>query len=231
MGQKKNPSDIVAAAGWMAGLFVDLRNLVAEKGGTDEDIHRLVAPVGRPTLDAMAQLIVDAGKPVAAPEPKPQPLLQLLDTVSIPATTEKFVVVDHFKVGTSFKKLKISYVDGDFVSWFGGKTEDPHGATELRRHQLLRDEVDKPIIAELGGEGKVESAVSAIYALMEKQGKGEDGQLLTNSYANIFYVRDTSGVMRAVGVRWGADGWYVGADSVEGPRGWGAGAQVFSSNS
>jgi hypothetical protein len=91
--------------------------------------------------------------------------------------------------------------------------------------------VDGPIIAELGGEEKSETTLSEMFSLMEKQGKGEDGVLLNNGYANIFYIRDLAGVLRAVGVRWGGGGWGVGADSVGGPDRWDGGYRVFSRNS
>jgi hypothetical protein len=66
---------------------------------------------------------------------------------------------------------------------------------------------------------------------MEKQKNGEGGVLLNNGYANIFYIRDQNRVLRAVGVNWHVDGWNVLADSVEHPRRWNDGDQVFSRNS
>ena len=67
---------------------------------------------------------------------------------------------------------------------------------------------------------------------MEKQGnKGEDGILLNNGYANIFYIKDQNGVLRPVGVYWCDDGWLVSAYSVGRPSRWDAGGRVFSRNS
>ena len=66
---------------------------------------------------------------------------------------------------------------------------------------------------------------------MAEQGNGEDGILLTNGYANIFYIRDIKGVFWAVGCGWDGGGWRVGAISVEDPRGWDGGRRVFSRNS
>jgi hypothetical protein len=91
--------------------------------------------------------------------------------------------------------------------------------------------VDGPIINELGGEAKAETTLSEMFSLMEKQKNGESGVLLNNGYANIFYIRDQNGVLRAVGVDWDDGGWYVGAYSVEDPGGWRVGRQVFSRNS
>jgi len=66
---------------------------------------------------------------------------------------------------------------------------------------------------------------------MEKQATGEEGVLLNNGWANLFYVKDQSGVLRTVRVSWGGDGWRVNADSVENPDRWGGGRRVFSRNS
>jgi predicted metal-dependent peptidase len=100
---------------------------------------------------------------------------------------------------------------------------------ELRVSQLKKNSLDKPILAELGD--KAETTLSAIWELLTKQPNGESGVLLTNGYANIFYVRDAKGVLWAVGARWSSGGWYVCASSVEGPGGWNEGSQVFSRNS
>lgn len=228
MGQKKNPSEIVAAAGWMAGLFTDLRNLVVEKGGIDDDIYRLVTPAGRPTLDKVAQQIVDDGKPVKSSESRP--LLKFLDTMPIPATTKKFVVADHFKKNNA-DGVVISIIWDGFQSLCGAVVEEPiKEAIELRRHKLLRSETDKPIIVELGGEAAVETFFAAIWELMKLQKNGGKGKLLTNGYANIFYVR-VKGVLLVVRVVWDGFGWYVFAYSVEGLNTGDAGVQVFSSNS
>jgi len=70
-----------------------------------------------------------------------------------------------------------------------------------------------------------------MFALMAEQGNGEDGILLTNGYANIFYIRDIKGVFWAVDCDWSGDGWSVDASSVGSPSGWGGGNQVFSRNS
>jgi len=70
-----------------------------------------------------------------------------------------------------------------------------------------------------------------MFALMAEQGNGEDGILLTNGYANIFYIRDINGVFWAVYCCWDGDDWCVNANSVGNPNGWSSGNQVFSRNS
>lgn len=162
-------------------------------------------------------------------------LLDLVGTVTTSATTSKFVAKDKFVVNTKRNApVKISAVWDNFTSWFlsgDGKTEDPISEQTLRYHKLRKSSVDGPIITELGGEEKSETTLTEMFSLMEKQKNGEDGVLLNNGYANIFYIRDQNGVLRAVGVRWFGFGWFVYASSVENPYGWDVGYQVFSRNS
>ncbi|MEK7650743.1 MAG: hypothetical protein AAB364_02645 [Patescibacteria group bacterium] len=53
-------------------------------------------------------------------------------------------------------------------------------------------------------------------------------KLVRNGAANIFYVEDKDGVLRALGVYQFDDGWGVRTDSVEDPCSWAAGGRVFS---
>jgi hypothetical protein len=173
-----------------------------------------------------------------------QLLLTPVGTITVRPATD-FV----FQVNTKKDTLmKISFVSPNFKAWFPSwclpsrikiKTVldgDPYrtpaemGVTEatLCYHTLNRHSVDGPIIDQLGGEAKAKIARTEFTACMQKQANGEAGALLINGYWNIFYVRDDSGVLRVVGLRWGGGGWGVGADSVEDPREWHAGDQVFS---
>lgn len=171
---------------------------------------------------------------VTQPKTKPS-ILELVSTVGVSATTSKFVAKDRFVVNTKRDApVKISVVWDTFTSWFlsgDGKTEDPISERTLRYHELRESSMDGPIIAELGGEAKAETTLMEMFSLMEKQKHGEDGCLLNNGYANIFYVRDQTGVLRAVRVYWHGGGWDVGACSVKDPGGWRVGGQVFSRNS
>lgn len=161
-------------------------------------------------------------------------LLTQVGAVSITATTEKFIAKEKFVVNTSADaEVKINFIGDNFSSWFlsgDGKIENPISEQRLRYHKLCKATVDGPIIQELGGEAKPETTLSEMFALMKKQGKGEDGVPLNNGYANIFYIRDATGVLRTVRVSWGVGGWRVGAGSVEDPRAWRAGIQVFARN-
>lgn len=155
-----------------------------------------------------------------------------ISTVTIPATTEKFIVKDKFKVDISKKaNVKISYTGDNFNAWFGEKIKEAFSGGILYGRKLNKNSVDGPILSELGGQEKAETTLSEVFAMMECQATGKPGELLTNGYANIFYVRDITGTLRAVDVIWLGDGWCVRADSVEDPDEWDAGRQVFSRNS
>jgi len=176
------------------------------------------------------------GQVTQVAEPKPTPsILELVSTIVVNATTGKLVAKDRFVINTKRNApVKISYLGDNLKAWFlngDSKTEDPISEQTLRYHKLRQSSVDGPIITELGGEAKAETTLSEMFSLMEKQKHGEDGVLLNNGWANIFYIKDDAGVLRAVGVYWRGGGWRVGADSVEDPRGWGGGHRVFSRNS
>ncbi len=153
-------------------------------------------------------------------------LLSPVTTVKIPATG-KFFASDHFT--TNIKAVKFAWFGDNFKQHFLHKEEAPQGEVELKVSQLKKDSLDKPILTELGD--KAETNLTSIWELLEKQPNGEQGILLTNGYANIFYVRDSKGVLWAVGVYWDGDGWGVDADSVEIPFEWFVGFLIFSRNS
>ncbi len=159
-------------------------------------------------------------------------ILQFVGTVKISATNEKFVAKDKFKLKKDGGIC--SYLSDNFVSWFlanGGKIEGLISDGELQYHKLTKRSVDCPIIEELGGEAKARTCLAKMFDLMSKQAGGEEGTLLTNGWANIFYINDLSGVLRAVPVLWDGAGWRVDAHSVGYPFGWCGGCQVFSRNS
>lgn len=159
-------------------------------------------------------------------------IIEPLGTTPVPATTELFVVRENFKVDTSPEaKVKISFIGDNFQRWFTGKCEAPCGERSLRYGRLKQRSVDAPIIAELGGEAAVETSLADVWALMAGQPNGEAGKLLNNGWANVFYVKDLDGVVRAVGVFWRGGGWDVGAYEVGSPGPWHGGSRVFSRNS
>lgn len=159
------------------------------------------------------------------------PLLDLVTTITIPAQTKPFIVRDHFKADTSEDAVvQIAYLGNNFKTWFLDKTEVSRSATTLCCRKLLRNSFDAPIIAELGGKEKAQTSLSELLELLKKQPRGQKGTLLTNGYANIFYILDNKGVLRAVRADRGDNGWYVDTRSVAYPRGWHDSGQVFSRN-
>ncbi len=191
---------------------------------------------GKEAAKLVVSAIINRPKAEVEVETQAQPIVpilgEIITTVTIPATTEKFIAKDKFKVDTGRKaKVKISYLGDNFKSWFMGKTEEPFPGSTIYGRKHNKGSVDGPILSELGGQEKAEITLSEIFAMMERQANGEGSELLNNGYANIFYVRDITGTLRAVFVRWLGGGWGVGARPVGYPRGWGAGHQVFSRNS
>jgi len=140
----------------------------------------------------------------------------------------KFVVADNFTLSNA--AVKFSYIGDNFKLWFYSKTEEvkdlvvPHPHHDLCKAASL----DCEIIDDLGGKAKVEVTMSGIYELLKIQPNGEAGVLLTNGYANIFYVLDVNRVLRAVYVNRLDGGWDVRAHSVGFPSRWCADLRVFS---
>lgn len=156
----------------------------------------------------------------------------IIATFTVSATTEKFVAKDKFKVDTNKKaKVKISFLGDNFKEWFLNKVEDPFSGSTVSGRNLEKNSVDGPILGELGGNEAAETTLMELYAAMAAQPNGESGNLLNNGWANIFYIKDINGTLRAVSVRWYGAGWYVRARSVESPYKWRADHRFFSRNS
>jgi hypothetical protein len=151
-------------------------------------------------------------------------LLEPREEALVPAATEPFVVRDRFKTGAG---VKFSTVWAEFKSRFFGKIEPPSPAFRMRKYKLLAFAPDGPIIAELGGEANVESSLRTAFALLQRQGNGEEGFLQTNGFANIFYVRDLQGVLCAIRIGWADAGWVVDAIPVADPLAWNGKHEIF----
>lgn len=199
---------------WTRGQDEALLNIL----GGQEIAEKIIARTVKVTIEEIKDLLLD-----------------LVSTIVVLATTGKFIAKEKFVFNTgNDAPVKISCIWDSFTTWFlagKGKIEDSIGEQALRYHKLRKSSVDGPIIAELGGEVKVETTLTEVYALMVKQPNGEKGVLLNNGWWNIFYIRDLTGTLRAVDVRWRDGGWSVNARSVGSPYGWSVGYQVFSRNS
>ena len=151
-------------------------------------------------------------------------LLEFVSEIEVPGA-EKFVTVDNFKKNNS-EGVKFWYFGDNFQEHFLKKVEEGVESTTLKAYRLKEDSLDPPIIAALGDNH--ETKLLHLWELLKKQPKGEDGVLLTNGYANIFYIRAIDGTLWAVSADWdGGYGWDVGAHSVEDPNRWNADNQVF----
>lgn len=211
-----------------------VQKMISDKGTPDEQLQWMLSSGAlSDLLDAKPESFDrEAYRRFLGLKPLKPPLLIPVGTATVAATMIQFVARDHFVMNTKKNvPVKISYLRDNFTTWFLGKEEQPFAGSTLRFGKLSRRSVDGPIIAELGGEEKAETTLTEFHALLQAQKDGENGPLLTNGYANIFYVRDVNGVLRAVGAGWDGGGWHVVARPVTDPYGWGYGSRVFSRNS
>jgi len=151
-------------------------------------------------------------------------LLEPLGTVVAPATTAPVVIRDLFTTNT---RIKFANTFSEFKGRFFDKTEKPSKAVTYRKYKLLRISPDGPIIAELGGESKVEATFGAAFALLQLQPGGEAGFLQTNGYANIFYSKDKQKELCAIRIAWTSAGWVVDTISVRDPLAWNGQHEIF----
>jgi len=203
---------------------------------TPEQIATLSEKGSEAKFDAMAEacLQINAGqtlviKSASQPAISIPPRLKALEGTTIVPAFEKFVAKDNFKEDTSNKAIvKIYDLGPNFKGNFLKKTETDVNKSELQGYVLQRDSYDAEIMTELGEERRIVS-LSHVWAMLERQPNGEKGVLLTNGWANIFYVEACDGVVWAVHAFWvSGDGWHVEAVSVDDPYGWDADRQVFS---
>lgn len=163
-------------------------------------------------------------------------LLEQIGTSNTTAITT-FDVAAHIRVMTEKERktaeVPIGWMNDDAQRIVKGLVETDVAAATLRRYNLLRNSVDEPIIAELGGGDDITLITTRwaqMYEMMKAQAHGEEGDLLVNGYANIFYIPDKDGTVWAAICRWRSSVgyWNVYALPVTFPDTWCAGRQVFS---
>ncbi|MFA4996427.1 MAG: hypothetical protein WC536_04785 [Patescibacteria group bacterium] len=102
--------------------------------------------------------------------------------------------IDRFSVEDVVKSGKIGetkfWFGPNFKRIFGNLVETNIPAATLKFDRLKKGSVDGPIMEELGGASQIKAFVAYIFTLCCRQGQGQEGVLLTNGYANIFYVPD-----------------------------------------
>ncbi len=105
--------------------------------------------------------------------------------------------------------------------------DDGSGNIEGCDHiDLPRAMYDREIIAEYLG-GQYAFILNQVKTYLTVQANGEDGPLLTNGYANIFYVLGKGGVLFAVNVHWHSDKWRVRGWHLDEYGRWRAGHRIF----
>ena len=151
--------------------------------------------------------------------PKKKPVSSFREEVSVASLTKRFVPDEFFTTRPGL------YLYNDMQRVLkGARVVQSAGAVVLRSFDLTQDAYDRDIKAELPEHHEVE--LWQVANLIEAQMKGEDGPLLTNGYANIFYVAGC-----AVSVHWSAGyrKWRVRGWRLD-DGGWRAGFRVFSRN-
>ncbi len=155
-----------------------------------------------------------------SPKKAEKSVLNFREKVLIPPLLERFVPNEFFKTRPGL------YLYNDMGRVLkGAQTVGPtQGAAKFRSFDLTKNAYDREIKAELPERHEVE--LWQIAKLIKEQWGGEDGPLLTNGYANVFYVAGC-----AVGVYWDADDqeWYVRGWGLDGGR-WLEGRRIFSRN-
>lgn len=155
-------------------------------------------------------------------------LIQAVGEMAFPGATN-FVASEKFvKDISDTATVKISDLGSNFTTWFLGKVEATVAPSTIGYGKLLKFAKAVVILAFLGGETKAETSLAEIFHLISLQANGKVGALLTNGWANIFFVRDASGVLRVVDVYWSGGGWCVRASEASYAVGWRGGHRVFS---
>ena len=170
--------------------------------------------------------------PMTTKSPESNSLLKFVGTITIPATTEKFVAKSKFVVNTEHNTLvRISYLSEKFIKFFlsgEGKVEDPIIKHTLHYAKLRESSLNDLIIAELGGEEKAETTLSEVFSSMENQ----NNKLLLNGgcFERLFFSKDMTGVLRVIFVYHYARGCAISAHDVNSLRAGGGSYHVFYRN-
>ena len=151
-------------------------------------------------------------------------LLERVASIAVPA-------IQRFVAENCLKEANVGWTGSAFDRLFRHNVEEGVPESELVASQLKGASLDVPILTELGD--KAEIPLAHMFHLLRQQAHREEGILLTNGYANIFYVRDRNGTLWAVSAFWFSvyRYWNVEAYSVGSPDRWSGGYQVFSRDS
>ncbi len=139
-------------------------------------------------------------------------LLKPVAMVDLPAC-DRFVAEDEFRTNRDDINL---WMSEDFENKFLGKVEMGISTTTICMSKLLQrgwdltnEDGSNGIIVELG-EFKT-LFLYHLFTLLIKQARGEEGILLTNEHANIFYISDVRGILVTVTAMYNCSTniWYI----------------------
>lgn len=211
----------------------ELLSVLIKAGLTAEKAQMIiVAPGNNLARTAMAAVFGGEVMPVSTAPNSKSGLLEFVSTVPIPARTERFVAGDKFVINCDDDApVKIEKYCFNFWNRFlslNGKTEKPFAGSILRAQRLVKPSPSTVIISEIGGKIPAETQLSEVYAALEMQGHGQAGNLQTDGWWNLFFVRDISGELCCLAAEWGTTGWCLMAGTAKGLSKWGADVRVFS---
>ena len=157
-----------------------MKNQIATAGAT------LITCVNWDQEGIDPQVIIDAAKNKRLQKP-------LTDWLaSLGWNLGKFVAKDHLKIGTGPNDTpKISGMGTNFKNWHLNTVEEMKAISKLVPFVFPVTMYDRDIIVQLGGVQKAITSLTDIWAKIKLQPEGPKspaGDLLTNGYANLFYV-------------------------------------------
>lgn len=196
----------------------NLYKAVIKRGGTEEQMFDAMK-TGSGLAEKFADLILGTKK------------LTLKHLALVQESIQ--ITVDAFSKSSFFSNGPKLYFWDNFKNWVLTEISDviPAFTGKISKFSLTKNMNDAEIQAELGNSTpfSVSEFAAIIKGLIAKQPKGEDGDLLNNGYANIFYVKLANGTVVAVDVLWdgGDRGWDFRTGSLDDGQ-WSDGYCVFS---
>ncbi len=143
------------------------------------------------------------------------------------------IISEPFSKSSFFSNGPRLYFWDNFKNWVLSEIPDmiPTFQGTLSKYKLTKNMYDKEILEELGNPTPftIGEFAGIMKDLISKQPNGKDGDLLTNGYANIFYVKLADGRVVAVNLRWHSVNreWNCSADDLDVGQ-WDEGYCVFS---
>lgn len=195
-------SNTVAGLNFGSEFFSELFKQLKKFGIAEEQIYVLLK-TGSPLIVKIVELVVSA---VESAEK---------------FNAKLFFQTKNFWFGDNFQKWILPKISKT-VPVFQGKTAHFDLPTGMNDREIQKNLTNKNPFS-------VDEFVSVIQNKILKQPNGEDGELLNNGRANIFYVDLGDGTVVAVNVLWFSDGrtWDFRAHDLDDDR-WSAGFRAFS---